>query len=979
VDRTQPDPAAQPDPAQPDPAQPDPAQPDPAQPMPELALALPPAPPEPARPAFPWLASVAPVLGALVLWGMTGSPMALAFAALGPVVALASIVDGRRHAAKHRRRAASARVVALDTLRGEIRRRHAAERRLAWQRAPSARECAAGPAGAGWHHAESRHVVLGRADAPSVLRIGGTPVDEDDHDVLRLGAVVRDVPLLADATGGIGFIGPLPLARAAGRAALVQLAAHAVPGVVGVDAPAGEEWAWCDALPHRLGERRILVTEHGDSCGRAAGGVPRRELVRIAVATTVDQLPPGLRTVLRIDRPGRAVLVRDAGLPRTRVLIPELLSTADATRWAGSARTTAAKAGLASLRPIPMRADFDALAQPARRVADRASLAVAVGVGPDGALEVDLVRDGPHALVAGTSGSGKSEFLVTWLAALASVHPPELVAFLLVDFKGGAAFEPLRGLQHVAGIVTDLDETEALRAVESLRAELRLREETLRAASARDIAELVDEVVLPRLVIVVDEFQAMVERFPDLAPLIADIASRGRSLGVHLVLAAQRPNGVVRENVLANCGLRVSLRVLHRADSLAVLGVEHAAALDPSCPGRAVLASDGVPIEFQAALASAASLDRLRARVEGRPARRPWLDPLPVRVDPADPALGDAGHAPGGLVFGLADEPERQRRSAATWHPEDDGSILVSGAPGTGRSTALGALAAAFAGRHGRGAVAVVAGGASREWDLVHEELERVRTGGGRPRLLIVDDLDRRFRAWPDTYRFPMLEAIEAIAGEGRAAGVTVAASAVSSRSMPAGLREEFGSTLLLRHASRAELVHAGGIGEHWRADDPPGAGRWHGRRVQLIDTGPPPRVSPCTMPPLELSASQLAAVVSRAPAVDADRLRAAHRRPVVLLRSGEPPPVSATGVAIGAAATQPQALALVGDVDAWMANWSLLAALRERGDLVVHAGAAEYRSVTRDREPPPMLDPGAAQCWLLRPGTGPVRRAWPG
>jgi S-DNA-T family DNA segregation ATPase FtsK/SpoIIIE len=976
VQRSEPDPVAGP--------------PDPAGP-PELALALPPPPPDAQRPAFPWLASVAPVLGALVLWGVTGSPVALAFAALGPVVALASIVDGRRHAVRHRRRAMRARRAALDALRVEIRLRHDTERRRAWQRSPSARECAAGPAGTGWRHEEPGRVVLGRADGPSALRIAGSPTDEHDRELLRAAAHVDDVPVLADAVGGIGLVGPGSLARAAGRAALVQLAERALPGVVRVEAPATPAWAWCEALPHRLGDRRVVVSEHDgighegagvrpagtararDAGGAGAPGLLPSPVIRIAIATTTGDLPPGLRTVLRLEHPRRAVLERHEGMARTRELIPELLSTADAAGWAERARAAAARAGLAALAPIPRHADADDLPRPARRRTDRSSLAVTVGIGPDGPLELDLARDGPHALVAGTSGSGKSAFLLTWLAALAAVHPPELVAFLLVDFKGGAAFEPLRGLPHVAGIVTDLDEPEALRAVASLRAELRLREERLREAGARDLIELGLERVLPRLVIVVDEFQAMVERLPDLAPLIADIASRGRSLGVHLVLAAQRPNGVVRESVLANCGLRVSLRVLHRADSVAVLGVERAAALDPSCPGRAVIARDGVPVEFQTALTSGVSLAGLIEQADGPPARRPWLDPLPARIDPADPALSGDDASAGGLVFGLADEPERQRRSAATWRPVEDGSILVLGAPGSGRTTALGALARAFAAGYGDAAVAVIAGGASREWDLVHEALDRVRRGDRAPRLLVIDDLDRRFRTWPETHRFAMIEAIEALAGEGRAVGLAVAASAISARPLAAGLREELGSTLLLRHASRADLVAAGGAGEHWRADDPPGAGRWRGRRVQLVDAGPPPSPAPIAMPPLELSEAGFAAVVSRAPAVDADRLATTTALPVVVLRPGVPAATTPSAIAAGGPVQ-----VFVGDAEAWAANWALLAAVRERGDLIVHAAAADYLSVVRDREPPPMLDPGAAQCWLLRAGTRPVRRAWP-
>jgi S-DNA-T family DNA segregation ATPase FtsK/SpoIIIE len=108
-------------------------------------------------------------------------------------------------------------------------------------------------------------------------------------------------------------------------------------------------------------------------------------------------------------------------------------------------------------------------------------------------------------------------------------------------------------------------------------------------------------------------------------------------------------------------------------------------------------------------------------------------------------------------------------------------------------------------------------------------------------------------------------------------------------------------------------------------------------------------------------------AVVSRAPAIDAETLRAATGREVELLR----PP--------GPAALVPgRAPIIVGDVDAWSAGWGVLAAVRDRGDLVVHAGTAEYRAVVRDRTLPPLLDPGAPQCWLVVAGRAPSRRTWP-
>ncbi|WP_268891268.1 FtsK/SpoIIIE domain-containing protein, partial [Agromyces humi] len=260
-------------------------------------------------------------------------------------------------------------------------------------------------------------------------------------------------------------------------------------------------------------------------------------------------------------------------------------------------------------------------------VPSRSTLRAPVGMAGGGPLELDLVERGPHAIVAGTTGSGKSEFLLAWIAAMARDHQPDRVAFLLVDFKGGAAFEPVRELPHVVGVVTDLDEAEAERAVLSLRAELRHREAVLHAERARDIAELRPGVELSRLVIVVDEFQAMVERFPELGGVIADIAARGRSLGAHLILASQRPNGVVREQVTANCAIRISLRVMDTADSLAVVGSAAAASIGPETPGRGVVdPGDGRLVPFQSAIADPQTIESIRAAAASAPRpRRPWV------------------------------------------------------------------------------------------------------------------------------------------------------------------------------------------------------------------------------------------------------------------------------------------------------------------------------------------------------------------
>ena len=167
------------------------------------------------------------------------------------------------------------------------------------------------------------------------------------------------------------------------------------------------------------------------------------------------------------------------------------------------------------------------------------------------------------------------------------------MTFVLVDYKGGSAFAECAQLPHTVGMVTDLDPHQVERALASLSAELTRREHILAAAGAKDIEDyqlLVDKRQarpLPRLVIVIDEFASMVRDLPDFVTGLVNIAQRGRSLGIHLILATQRPSGVVSQEIRANTNLRIALRVTDPADSADVIGVTDAATIAQSHPGRA--------------------------------------------------------------------------------------------------------------------------------------------------------------------------------------------------------------------------------------------------------------------------------------------------------------------------------------------------------------------------------------------------------
>jgi DNA segregation ATPase FtsK/SpoIIIE, S-DNA-T family len=213
-------------------------------------------------------------------------------------------------------------------------------------------------------------------------------------------------------------------------------------------------------------------------------------------------------------------------------------------------------------------------------------------------LDLNHTGHGPHGLVAGTTGSGKSELLQTLVVSLALRHHPYDLGFVLVDFKGGGTFADLQYLPHTLGMVTDLSGSLAMRALVALEAEVDRRKRLFNEAGVNDITPYeraywktqtqgignVSE-PLPHLVIIVDEFAELVSDYPEFMDGLIAIARVGRSLGLHLILATQSPGGVVNQQIWANAKFRICLRVEARQESMDMLHRPEAANL-PRVPGR---------------------------------------------------------------------------------------------------------------------------------------------------------------------------------------------------------------------------------------------------------------------------------------------------------------------------------------------------------------------------------------------------------
>lgn len=214
---------------------------------------------------------------------------------------------------------------------------------------------------------------------------------------------------------------------------------------------------------------------------------------------------------------------------------------------------------------------------------------------------------GVHGIVAGTTGSGKSEFLLTFLMSLAVLHSPDRLNLMLIDFKGGATFKDLERLPHTVGVVTDLEGYQSERALIAINSELDRRKQVLQQHNVANIREYRRSKVrnpdlkpLPNLLIVIDEFDEMVRDYPEFVPELIRVAKQGRSLGVHLLFATQQPSQV-KEGLLRNLTYWIALRVTSTDDSKTIVTIPDAAYLTTETPGRGYFRVNKQIIAFQSA------------------------------------------------------------------------------------------------------------------------------------------------------------------------------------------------------------------------------------------------------------------------------------------------------------------------------------------------------------------------------------------
>ena len=502
-------------------------------------------------------------------------------------------------------------------------------------------------------------------------RRGDHELDATLTAAVEAAARLTQTPVVVDLGEGavLGLEGDRGATLAAARSLLCQAVVGSGPAditvAVFVDEDRAGDWDWTKWLPHgadpRSGSSRLvavgaersevlarsLLAEAGaatggrDVDGRGAGTPVL--LVIVDGATLLEGRPCALRDLLGSRARPVAGIVLTGRLPAlcTEVLsvsadgsgrlrrvatgeqIDELLvagMTPDRARALARAlarfedpETKVEGAGLpdqVALLPLLELAGpiEDAVAARWHAAAETLRVRAILGVTERELFEVDLDDDGPHALIAGTTGSGKSELLRTLIASMAVGVDPEHLTFALVDYKGGGALDECARLPHVVGLVTDLDEQLGERALRCLEAELRYREHALRGVGlshVRDYQRLRDTrrpdlEPMPRLVVVIDEFATLVKALPEFVDALVSVAQRGRSLGMHLIMATQRPSGSVSDAIKNNVKLRLALRLESGADSQDVIDSPAAASIGSRQWGRGfyrVSASEVLPVQ----------------------------------------------------------------------------------------------------------------------------------------------------------------------------------------------------------------------------------------------------------------------------------------------------------------------------------------------------------------------------------------------
>jgi hypothetical protein len=729
--------------------------------------------PVPTAPRFPLIPLIAPLVVSAVLFLLIRSPYVAVFALLGPVMALATWWEAKRHY-RHAQKEHE------EAFRDEERRVEREQRRD--DEAFRARQLERHPHPTRWLDNPLWKPQQGERGA--IIRLGlGSAIGPS-------GRLLPGVPYLLDEPAGIALVGPRQQTDAIWRALVAQVLIHCPRRAI----PAFDAVWPDDSDPNAVltlplaADRRVFVQR----CNRD------------------EDVDPVIDFVVRVTREGSGDLYR-SGVLDYRALQLDQLTSHDA-RWVRQ---------YLSERHPPV-------ATPASEPppSGRGNLVLQWAPGQ----WRDLVECGPHAVVWGQSGSGKTVMLRTMVDSISRRYTPQQVQVVWIDFKGGTGAIGLSSLPHVVGVLTDLQPYRVSRVYEGLAAEIGRRETLLSSYGVNDLGALDGDVVCPRTLIVIDEVAIVLRDFPQWNDLLADLAARGRALGLHLVVAGQRISGQVPRSVLANASLRMCLRIGDPSEAHDILSTAHSAHIDAlvGAPPGTLLVSDG----------SQVATSRVESSVvgdikEGRGVPL-WCEPLPARIE-SGPATAIA----------IMDDPSRQSQPPLYLADIPSGMVVVTGDSGSGHSTLL----RRWVGACGDTRAVMLS---LDSVTFTAEILSLLRNPMNLPPLIGVDRLDRFCRGQSESYREWVVGLLSEL---GQAASdqhidchLVVTTSPHSPEAQALGRVSS--SQMFLRSAQRPAQVPRESLIPH---DAPPGAIHWNGRSGQVI-LAPLPTSDPVYAAPEEVS-----------------------------------------------------------------------------------------------------------------------------
>ncbi len=419
----------------------------------------------------------------------------------------------------------------------------------------------------------------------------------------------------------------------------------------------------------------------------------------------------------------------------------------------------------------------------------------------DGGPLWDLVAVGPHAVVWGATGSGKSVSVVSLVSSIVNRYSPEQVALVVLDFKGGAGLKPLAAAPHTIGWVTDLDPGKSNRVMHGVRAEMVKREKLLAQHDVSDMAGLDPDVPVPRLLIVLDEVAWLLTNNPAWGDLLADVLARGRSLGIHVILSTQRVSGVLTRAMMANVALRLCGTIRDEQElSEWMPGVARELAFRATrmSPGELVMSAGNE----SPALQGVGVLEPVSS--SHKPSKwRVWVDELP-RVQPWV-----------STSFGVVECVESQTHRAVAYQP-GDGSIVVVGDAGSGRTQATRAIGGLFE------KVFIANFSPADTWSALREL-------SGSNAALVVDDADLLLQRSGVEGEAFLVEALESFEG-------TLILSCRSDHRASRHVARLAPHSVVLSIAKPEQAALWGGANSAI-----PGRGLWRGDVLQVAYPGPAP------------------------------------------------------------------------------------------------------------------------------------------